>query len=86
MKFVEYPEVDGPEIRPSILRCPFSPCNARIIASDNLSQVKVHNSPSLVNVLKDQKGYLFVANVTKDLLGLPGLKEMKPMLKNSSIS
>ena len=54
MKFVEYPEVDGPEIRPSILRCPFSPCNARIIASDNLSQVKVHNSPSLVNVLKDQ--------------------------------
>jgi hypothetical protein len=59
MKFVEYREVDGPQIRPSILRCPFSQCNARIISSDNLGRVNVQNSPSLVNVLKDQVHDIF---------------------------
>lgn len=40
---------------PSIVRCPFSPCNARIISSENLPQVSVQNSPQLVNIQKDQQ-------------------------------
>lgn len=61
MNLVEYDEVDGTEVRLSIVRCPFSPCNARIIASNGLRRVKIADSPSLVSILKDQDHDTFFA-------------------------